>query len=86
MLSTRLINYLYYLALWLLYMLLLIAFGAGCQLAFFQKTNFGIQFVFFFLFGNMQISLSFLASTLYAKALDSVIINVLYVLISGLMG
>ena len=71
------INYLYYLVMWIFYMLLLIAFGAANQLNIFKKTQFGLQFCFYFLFGNMQIALSFLSSTFYAKALDSVIVNVL---------
>ena len=71
----RLITYLYYLLMWIVYFFLLVAFGSAVGLSLFRKNSYGIQIVLFLLYGNLQISLAFLSSTFYSKAANSVIVS-----------
>nr|DAD30237.1 TPA_asm: hypothetical protein HUJ06_031705 [Nelumbo nucifera] len=48
-------------------MLCLVIFGSLIGLKFFTLNDYSIQFAFFFIFINLQISLAFLVSTAFSK-------------------
>ncbi|KAE9601964.1 putative molybdate-transporting ATPase [Lupinus albus] len=60
------ISYIYFLAISVIYILCLVLFGSLIGLAFFTLNDYGIQFVFFFIYINLQISLAFLASAMFS--------------------
>uniref|UniRef100_R7W8J3 ABC transporter A family member 8 n=1 Tax=Aegilops tauschii TaxID=37682 RepID=R7W8J3_AEGTA len=79
------IYYAYFLILSTVYLVLFVIFGALIGLNFFKTNDYGIQFVFFFSFINLQIVLSFLAATFFSKVNTAQAIAYLYIFGSGLM-
>ncbi|KAH7528009.1 hypothetical protein FEM48_Zijuj05G0026400 [Ziziphus jujuba var. spinosa] len=56
------ISYAYFLFISLIYMLSLVLFGSVLGLVFFRMNDYTIQFVFYFVYANLQISLAFLVA------------------------
>ena len=54
------IQYLWYMCVYSMYMLLLIAFASAINLRFFRATDYSITIIFFFLWGNCLVSFAFL--------------------------
>eukprot|EP01052_Picozoa_sp_SAG31_P019455 SAG31_NODE_1418_length_8439_cov_20.075540_2_plen_110_part_00 len=59
--------------------------GNVIQLSFFTRNSTGVQFVFYFIFGNLQISWTFLVSTVFSKTKTATIASYLYVFLSALV-
>ncbi|XP_024438418.2 ABC transporter A family member 7 isoform X2 [Populus trichocarpa] len=61
------ISYMYFLAISALYMFVFVAFGSIVGLKFFTLNDYFIQFLFYFLYINLQISLAFLVSAFFSN-------------------
>ncbi|KAK4568290.1 hypothetical protein RGQ29_003890 [Quercus rubra] len=61
------ISYLYFLFVSSIYMLVFVASGALLGLKFFGLNDFSIQFVFYFIYINLQISLAFLGAAFFSS-------------------
>ena len=57
------VQYLYFAALYAVYILVLIAFASAIQLGFFLKTSYAFTIVFFLLWGNTLVAFTFLVRT-----------------------
>ncbi|XP_020879674.1 ABC transporter A family member 4 isoform X2 [Arabidopsis lyrata subsp. lyrata] len=80
------ISYAYFLAISTLYIICLMIFGSAIGLKFFRYNDYGIQFVFYFLCINLQISVAFLVSSAFSKVETATVVAYLYVFGSGLLG
>ncbi|KAF6159969.1 hypothetical protein GIB67_033053 [Kingdonia uniflora] len=80
------ISYTYFLCLSLVYMLCFVLFGSIIGLKFFRLNDYTIQFVFYFIYINLQISLAFLAATVFSNVKTATVIGHICVFGSGLMG
>ncbi|KAL8139103.1 hypothetical protein V2J09_005104 [Rumex salicifolius] len=81
-----LISYSYFLALSAAYMLFFVIFGSLIGLKIFTTNDFSIQFVFYFLFMNLQISLAFLLAPLFTDVLTARVVGNIVIFGSGLLG
>lgn len=79
------IYYAYFLILSTVYLVLFVIFGSLIGLNFFKTNDYGILFVFFFSFTNLQIVLSFIAAIFFSKVNTAQAIAYLYIFGSGLM-
>ncbi|KAG0592931.1 hypothetical protein KC19_1G291300 [Ceratodon purpureus] len=79
------ITYIYYLSLFCLYMICFIVFGTIIRLNFFTTNSYSLQIVFYFLYVNMIISLSFLVSNIFRSVKTATVVGYLYVFGSGLL-
>ncbi|CAA6674985.1 unnamed protein product [Spirodela intermedia] len=79
------ISYSYFLALSVTYMLLFVIFGSVIGLKFFRLNDYSIQFVFYFLFVNLQIVLAFLVAPSFSDVRTSQAIAYVYIFGSGLL-
>ncbi|CAL5339586.1 unnamed protein product [Camellia sinensis] len=61
------ITYAYFLVIYLAYMLCFVLFGSVIGLKFFTLNDYNIQFVFYFIYVNLQISLAFLVASIFAN-------------------
>ncbi|KAI8022257.1 ABC transporter A family member 7 [Camellia lanceoleosa] len=61
------ITYAYFLVIYLVYMLCFVVFGLVIGLKFFTLNDYTIQFVFYFIYVNLQISLAFLVASIFAN-------------------
>ncbi|KAK6123306.1 hypothetical protein DH2020_042957 [Rehmannia glutinosa] len=61
------ISYAYFLAISSIYMLCFVVFGSAIGLNFFKLNDYSIQFVFYFLYINLQIALAFLVADLFSN-------------------
>ncbi|XP_073389468.1 ABC transporter A family member 7 isoform X4 [Physcomitrium patens] len=80
------ITYIYFLVLFMIYMFCFIMFGSAVGLNFFLKNDYGIQFVFAFLYVNMIIAFGFLSSNFFWDVKTATVAGYLYVFGSGLLG
>ncbi|ESQ45794.1 hypothetical protein EUTSA_v10010102mg [Eutrema salsugineum] len=80
------ISYAYFLAISTFYVIILMVFGSVIGLNFFRLNDYSIQFTFYFLYVNLQISLCFLVSSVFSKVKTSTVSAYIYVFGSGLMG
>ncbi|GMP40405.1 hypothetical protein CsSME_00010867 [Camellia sinensis var. sinensis] len=64
------ITYAYFLVIYLAYMLCFVLFGSVIGLKFFTLNDYNIQFVFYFIYVNLQISLAFLVASIFCKCED----------------
>ncbi|KAL3678985.1 hypothetical protein R1sor_021941 [Riccia sorocarpa] len=80
------ITYGYFLVLSLLYFFAFVALGSAVDLKFFRLNSYSIQFVFFFVYMNLQIALSFLAATMFQNAKTATVCGYMYVFGFGLLG
>ncbi|CAD6342689.1 unnamed protein product [Miscanthus lutarioriparius] len=79
------ISYCYFLLLSLLYVLSFMLFGSALGLTFFRQNNYGVQFVFFFAYMNLQISFAFLMTTYFSSVRTATVTGYLYIFVSGLL-
>jgi hypothetical protein len=61
------ISYAYFLALSTFYIIFLMIFGSVIGLKFFLLNDFSLQFSFYFVYINLQISIAFLLSSAFSK-------------------
>ncbi|KAG2329701.1 hypothetical protein Bca52824_000881 [Brassica carinata] len=80
------ISYAYFLAISTLYVICLMIFGSAIGLNFFKLNDYSIQFIFYFIYINLQISLAFLVSSAFSKVKTSSVAAYVYVFGSGLLG
>lgn len=80
------VNYLYYLVLYILYIAVFIAIGSAVDLGIFRLTDYSIQIVFYFLFGNLQIAFAFMLSSLFRSSMTAMVFSFLWVFGTGLLG
>ncbi|VVB04510.1 unnamed protein product [Arabis nemorensis] len=80
------ISYAYFLTISMLYFICLMIFGSAIGLKFFRLNDYSIQFTFYFLYVNLQISLVFLVSSIFSKVKTSTVAAYIYVFGSGLLG
>lgn len=81
-----LVMYSWYLLLYVVYITVFMVFGSGINLSLFTKNAYGIQIIFYFLFGNTLIAFSFLLSSLFTSARTATVFAFLVVFGSGLIG
>jgi len=80
------IQYLWYFVVNMIYVWILIGVGSAIQLAFFTRTQYSFQFVFFLLWVLCLVAFTFLLATLFKSARTAVVVAFLYVFASGLIG
>ncbi|XP_026433915.1 ABC transporter A family member 7-like [Papaver somniferum] len=80
------ISYMYFLLLSVVYMTCFVAFGSLIRLKFFTLNDYSIQFVFYFIYVNLQISVAFLVATIFANVKTAAVIGHICVFGSGLLG
>ncbi|VYS59673.1 unnamed protein product [Arabidopsis thaliana] len=80
------ISYAYFLALSTFYIIFLMIFGSVIGLKFFLLNDFSLQFSFYFVYINLQISIAFLLSSAFSKVETASVAAYLYVFGSGLLG
>ncbi|KAL8130675.1 hypothetical protein V2J09_019830 [Rumex salicifolius] len=81
-----LISYAYFLALSSIYMLCFVTFGSLIGLKIFTMNDYSIQFVFFFIYINLQISFAFLLAPLFSNVLTARVVGYIVIFGSGLLG
>ncbi|RHN63637.1 putative ABC transporter A, ABCA [Medicago truncatula] len=81
-----LITYGYFLALSAIYMLCFVMFGSSLGLKFFSSNDYTIQFLFYFIYLNLQISMAFLLSSFLSDVKTAAVIAYLGVFATGLLG
>jgi ABC-type multidrug transport system ATPase subunit len=80
------IQYLWYFLVNMVYVWILIGVGSAIQLAFFTRTEYSFQFVFFLLWVLCLVAFTFLLATIFRSARTAVVVAFLYVFASGLIG
>lgn len=80
------IQYLWYFLINMVYVWILIGFGSAIQLAFFTRTDYSFQFVFYFLWVACLVAFTFLLSAIFRSARTAVATAFIYVFASGLIG
>ncbi|KAH6797363.1 ABC2-like protein 6 [Perilla frutescens var. hirtella] len=80
------ISYAYFLAISLIYMICFVVFGSGIGLKFFTLNDYSIQFVFYFLYINLQVSLAFLVADLFSNVKTATVVGYMMVFGTGLLG
>mmetsp|Transcript_12375 Transcript_12375/g.35287 ORF Transcript_12375/g.35287 Transcript_12375/m.35287 type:complete len:983 (+) Transcript_12375:143-3091(+) len=80
------IQYLWYFTLNLIYVWILIGMGSAIDLAFFTKTDYSFQLVFYLLWTGCLVATTFLMSACYASTRTSTVSGFLYVFATGLIG
>ncbi|XP_073225221.1 ABC transporter A family member 8-like isoform X2 [Cicer arietinum] len=79
------ISYSYFLAISIIYMLCFVIFGSVIGLKFFTMNDYSIQFVFYFIYINLQISLAFLLASLFSNVKTATVIAYIGVFGTGLL-
>ncbi|KAK7304601.1 hypothetical protein VNO77_42484 [Canavalia gladiata] len=79
------ISYGYFLALSVVYMLCFVIFGSVIGLKFFTMNDYSIQFVFYFIYINLQISLAFLLASMFSNVKTATVTAYLGVFGTGLL-
>ncbi|KAL7098745.1 hypothetical protein ACP275_09G037100 [Erythranthe tilingii] len=80
------ISYAYFLAISSIYMLCFVIFGSAIGLKFFRLNDYGIQFVFYFLYINLQICLAFLVADWFSYVKTATVVGYMMVFGTGLLG
>lgn len=80
------IQYLWYFLINMIYVWILIGFGSGIQLAFFTRTQYSFQFVFYLLWVACLVGFTFFMSAIFRSARTAVAVAFIYVFASGLIG
>ncbi|KAG9150077.1 hypothetical protein Leryth_021480 [Lithospermum erythrorhizon] len=80
------ISYAYFLVLSSVYMLCFVVFGSVIGLKFFTLNSYSIQFVFYFIYINLQVVLAFLVAPLFSNTRTAAVLGYLIVFGSGLLG
>ncbi|XP_056170522.1 ABC transporter A family member 7-like isoform X3 [Syzygium oleosum] len=81
-----LISYAYFLSISSIYMLCFVIFGSVIGLKFFTLNNYSIQFVFYFIYINLQISLAFLVAAFFSNVKTATVVGYICVFGTGLLG
>ncbi|CAI8610029.1 unnamed protein product [Vicia faba] len=79
------ITYGYFLALSVIYMLCFVTFGSVLGLKFFTLNDYSIQFVFYFIYINLQISLAFLLASFFSSVKTATVTAYIGVFGTGLL-
>ena len=79
------VNYVWYALMYACYVVLFIVVASLVGLSFFTENNYAIQAVFYFLYGNLQISWGFYLSAVFITARFAVVSMFLMVFTSGLV-
>ncbi|KAL5544420.1 hypothetical protein UlMin_008204 [Ulmus minor] len=80
------ISYAYFFTVSLIYMLCFVIFGSVIGLKFFTLNDYSIQFVFYFIYINLQISLAFLVAAMFSNVKTATVIGYIMVFATGLLG
>ncbi|KAI3847033.1 hypothetical protein MKW92_041540 [Papaver armeniacum] len=80
------ISYMYFLLLSVVYITCFVAFGSLIRLKFFTLNDYSIQFVFYFIFINLQISIAFIVAMVFANVKTAEVAGHICVFGSGLLG
>ncbi|XP_047270508.1 LOW QUALITY PROTEIN: ABC transporter A family member 7-like [Capsicum annuum] len=80
------ITYAYFLFISSLYMFGFVAFGSLLGLKFFLRNAFSIQFVFYFVYINLQIACAFLLAGFFSDVKTATVVGYMLVFSSGLLG
>ncbi|KAG7606931.1 AAA+ ATPase domain [Arabidopsis thaliana x Arabidopsis arenosa] len=80
------ISYAYFLTLSMFYVISLVIFGSAIGLRYFRLNDYSVQFIFYFIFVNLQISFAFLASSIFSKFKTATVVAYTLVFASGLLG
>ncbi|KAL8225644.1 hypothetical protein R6Q57_018201 [Mikania cordata] len=80
------ISYAYFLAISLVYMFCFVAFGSAVGLKFFTLNDYSIQFIFYFIYVNLQISMAFLVATFFSNVKTVAVVGYITVFATGLLG
>ncbi|KAK4843209.1 hypothetical protein QYF36_005338 [Acer negundo] len=81
-----LISYLYFLTISVIYMLCFVIFGSAVGLKYFTLNDYGIQFLFFFIYVNLQIAMAFLVAAIFSDTKTAAVVGYIMVFGSGLLG
>ena len=79
------IQYSWFLFIYCCYILILLIVGSAINLKFFRLTNYGLQIIFFFVWGNCLIACAFLASVFFTNAKTANVVAFLWVFGTGLL-
>ncbi|CAM6105629.1 unnamed protein product [Calypogeia fissa] len=80
------ISYFYFLALSLIYTFFYVFIGSVINLKFFRLNSYGLQFIFYFIYINLQIAMGFLGATIFSSVRTATVCGYLYVIGFGLLG
>ncbi|CAI9757523.1 unnamed protein product [Fraxinus pennsylvanica] len=80
------ISYAYFLLISSIYMLCFVIFGSLIGLKFFTLNDYSIQFVFYFIYINLQVSAAFLVADLFSNVKTTTVVGYMMVFGSGLLG
>ncbi|XP_040382906.1 ABC transporter A family member 7-like [Oryza brachyantha] len=80
------ISYAYFLSLSTAYMMFFVMFGSFIGLDIFRLNSYSLQFVFYFLYINLQIVLAFLLASFFSSVKTASVISYIYVFGSSLLG
>ncbi|XP_047973696.1 ABC transporter A family member 7-like [Salvia hispanica] len=80
------ISYAYFLAISSIYMICFVVFGSGIGLKFFTLNDYSIQFVFYFLYINLQVSLAFLLAGLFSNMKTATVVGYMMLFGTGFLG
>ncbi|KAH0691725.1 hypothetical protein KY290_019919 [Solanum tuberosum] len=80
-----LISYAYFLFVASIYMLCFVIFGSLVGLKFFLLNDYAIQFVFYFIYINLQESLAFLVAAFFSNVQAATVIGYIMVFVNGLL-
>ncbi|KAJ4824172.1 hypothetical protein Tsubulata_011903 [Turnera subulata] len=81
-----LISYAYFFTISALYMIVFVLFGSIVGLKFFTMNDYLIQFVFYFFYINLQISLAFLCAIFFSNIKTATVVGYIFVFGTGLLG
>ena len=79
------IQYSWFLFIYCVYIAVLLLVGSAINLKFFRLTNYGLQILFFFVWGNTLIAFAFLASVFFRSAKTANVVAFLWVFGTGLL-
>ncbi|KAF9625404.1 hypothetical protein IFM89_022389 [Coptis chinensis] len=80
------ISYAYFFVLSFTYILCLVVFGSITGLKIFTMNDYSIQFLFYFIYINLQITTAFLLATIFSRVKIATVIAYIYAFGSGLIG
>ncbi|XP_058110850.1 ABC transporter A family member 7-like isoform X2 [Magnolia sinica] len=81
-----LISYGYFFIISSIYMIWFAVSGSIIRLDLFRLNNYVIQFIFYFVYLNLQITLAFLAAAVFSQVKNATVVGSMYVFGSGLLG
>jgi hypothetical protein len=77
------VSYFWMVGMYCVFMSVFVAVGSSIGLKIFTLNSFGVQFVFYFIWGNLLASFSFYFASVQREARPAVLLAVIYVIISG---